>query len=447
MSNPNISEEERIKAWRAERARIAEADKAARLRQKETEKVHSIETAKEVRKTEALTLISSTQAAPLIEKINPVTENPNGSTPRKVPRRKLGSWSLFVAMVVAPMIAVTYYLVAIATPLYEAQSVIAITKSSDAGSGSQSGLLGIMQKPSNLLEVFRAHSFINSQAMMDSLEAELGLVTEFSGKAIDPLRRLRTISVLSLSKNMQLDRFVDSAIDIQSGLLTLYVRAPSKAQAVSISDSVLRNTDLQISALGQQLFDNRQSHAREMRATAEKQAADAQAALVALQFKHQEVDPKNRVESIYERINELEDEAERLNHEMQKAQIEGFGVTTLTKKTAALEAHIRGQIKQERAKLVAPGGTNVISLNNLLMEHELANLDVELAREAVKTAIEAQAEAGRVAALNRSQFQVVVPPRTAQTAIYPKIPLMLALVLVICLTSFAVTTMIRATTN
>ena len=435
MSNSKASEEERIKAWRAERARIAEADKAARILQKQTEKTQADVTAQTERKIAALDLLSTAQT----EAIAPPPEVPQKTGPIAIADwfKKIGNWRLFCAMVIAPVVVSMFYLIFVATPLYEARSIIAITKSSDAGSGSRSGLLGGLQKPSNLPEVFRAHSYIKSQALMDSLEAELALVTELSSDAIDPLRRLRTIPVLSLSKRVQFDRFVETSIDIQSGLLTLYVRAPSNAQAISVSEAVLRNAEVQVLALGQQLFDKRQSHAAEVRAASEVQVADAQAALVALQFKYQEVDPKNRVESIYARIKEFEDEAQRLNNDIQKAQIAGVGDSPQTQKIVELEAHIREQIGQEREKLVAPNGSSATSLNNILMEYELASLEVDLAREAVKTAIEAQAEAGREAALNRSLFQVVVPPRTAQIAIYPKIPGTLALIFIISLTCFA----------
>ena len=435
MSSTKTSDEERIKTWRAERERIAEADKATRIRQKEIVRTQTSEAAQIDRKAAALTLISSAQ-----DNISTEQSAPNSNSRRF---RRMGNLQLFCMIVLAPLFIVAFYLFAIATPLYEAQSVIAITKSSDAGSGSRSGLFGSSEKPSNLPEVFRAHSYIKSQALMDSLEAELGLVSEFSSNAIDPVRRLRTIPALSLSKNMQFDRFVESSIDIQSGLLTLYVRAPSNGQAIFISESVLRNAEVQVLALGQQLFNKRQSHAAEIRDAAETQVAEAQSALVALQVKYQEVDPRNRVENIYARIKELESEAQRLKNEVQKAEIAGIGDSPQTNKLIALEAHIRDQISEERAQLVATDGSSSTPLNNLLMKYELASLDVDLAREAVKTAIGAQAEAGREAALNRSLFQIVVPPRTAQTAIYPKIPGTLALVLVLCLACFAATTTFR----
>lgn len=439
MSEQSVSEEERIKAWKAERARVAAADKAARIRQKEEGRAAVQQAAEADRKDAAVTLLSS---------VREQTAPPALSAPATPHARKrsvdLSGRSLFLTMVVAPVLLAAFYLFAVATPLYEAQSVIAITKSSDASSGSRNGLLGGLKTPSNLPEVFRAHSYIASQALMDSLEAELGLVTEFSSSKIDPLKRLRTIPALSVSKHMQFDRFVESSIDIQSGLLTLHVRAPDRAQVVDISNAVLRNAEIQVSTLGQQLFDTRQAHTSQVRMAAEEQVIDAQAALVALQLKYQEVDPKIQVENVYSKIKELESEAQKLGNEIQKATIAGVGESAQTVKMIALEQHLQSQIDQERARLIAPEDVTKTPLNNILMEYELASLEVDLAREAVKAAIEAQATAGREAALNRSLFQVVVPPRTAQNAIYPRIPGTLALILTLCLAGFVMIRTLRA---
>ncbi|EPX78171.1 hypothetical protein [Litoreibacter arenae] len=440
MSNSkptDASEDERIKAWRAERARIAEADKAKRIQQKQADMKQAAKTVKQDQTSAAVTLLSSVTPQPQPEAVvEPVRTSK--------PPINLGNWPLFCAIVIAPIMVTLFYLLVVATPLYEARSVIAITKSTESGNASRSGLLGGVQGPSNLSEVFRAHSYVQSQALMDALEAELGVITEFSGPAIDPVKRLRTVPVLSLSKSSQFSRYVESSVDIQSGLLTLYVRAPDDAQAIVISDAVLRNTEQQVIALGQQVFDQRLEHATNMRIAAEKQVADAQAALIALQIEYQEVDPRNRVESIYTTIKDLEAEAMKLNSEVQKAQIAGIGDSQQTRQTAALEARVRQQIADQRARLVAPDGTSAGSLNSLLMEYELATLELGLAREAAQTALKSQAAAVQEAALNRSLFQVVVPPRTAQVAVYPRIPGTLALVLVICLAIFSGLTMFRA---
>ena len=449
MTNVPDREENNVSAWRSGRGRFASTgrtDAPARL------------PADPVSNGRPSEYISPVGAPGFLRSVEPDEIPEPASQPlAAVPRRKPFQLSditgyfrrlpPFATMVVGPVMATAVYLFGFATPLYEAQSVIAITKSSDAGSAGSAGLLGGMEKPSNLAEVFRADEYIKSQALMDSLEAELGLVTEFSSNAIDPVRRLRTIPLLSVSKRMQFDRFVESSIDVQSGLLKLYVRAPDEEQAISISKAVLRNAEIQVSHLGEQLFENRESLAAKMRLTAERQVSEAQAALVALQLKYQEVDPRFRIESIYAQIKDLEDEVQRLQSEIEVAKISGVRNKTRTDTLIEMEASLRQQISQKRSQLVAANSPTGTPLNNLLIEYELASLNVEMAREAVETAIEAQAETVQQAALNRSLFQIVVPPRTAQTAIYPKTPGVLALVFVICLAIYGAFHAIRENRN
>ena len=151
--------------------------------------------------------------------------------------------------------------------------------------------------------------------------------------------------------------------------------------------------------------------------------------------------------SLLSRIKDLEDEVQRLQSEIEVAKISGVRNKTRTDTLIEMEASLRQQISQKRSQLVAANSPTGTPLNNLLIEYELASLNVEMAREAVKTAIEAQAETVQQAALNRSLFQIVVPPRTAQTAIYPKTPGVLALVFVICLAIYGAFHAIRENRN
>ena len=446
MAERNELEEARIIALRAERVRIAARERAARL-----EAESAAEEATPV--AAVASTAAPAQAAPTTEPAS-AAEQFLSSVPPPQTKSKAGDGSgrrlfknrRFFWMVVGPMLLIGFYLFAVATPLYEARAVVAITKPSDSGDGASAGLLGRLDDGSSLQEVLRAGTFINSQALMDTLEAELGLVTELSGPAIDPLRRLRAIPILSRAEHDSFDRFVEASIDIQSGLMTLYVRSPSPERAVEVSDAVLRYAEDRVARLSQKLFDTRRVYASDMRMVAEQQVQEAQARLVALQFEHQEVDPKNRIEDIYARIRELEAESRELNSNIQKAEIEGFGDSPQTQRMVELDNRIQEEIQRERAQLVSPEGTSETPLNNLLMEYEMALLEVDLARQAVKTAIEAQAAAGREAALHRSQLQVVVPPSASSTALYPKVPGILAVCLVVFLATYvAVNGFVRPT--
>lgn len=341
------------------------------------------------------------------------------SAPRAGGRSGRRQWGLRAALALLPVLLTALYLGLVATPLYEARAVVAITRPGDAGSSVQAGLLG-GEKPFNLQDVFRAATYIKSRALMEELEAETGFVSEISGEAIDPLRRLRDIPLFSVTRHAQFDRFVETSVDVQSGLLTLYVRAPDQNRAVAVSESVLANAEAQVARLGQALFDQRRTDAAAMRQAAEEQLRSAQARLLTLQIRHQDVDPRQRVENIYARIRGLEDEAYRTRAEIQKAQIAGVGENRQTANLEALVLQLDAQIRAEREQLVASESGSDTPLTNVLVDYDNAKLEMDLAREAVREAIEAEIVANREAALNRSIFQVVVHPDTDAIPLFPR---------------------------
>jgi capsular polysaccharide transport system permease protein len=414
------SETERIEAWRAERARVAEGSKAHRLKEKEDTKI-----------AEQTALVQK-QSSKVKELLAKSEWQDQGQTQREKSTKNLQ----FLLLVVLPIVLTGFYLFAVATPLYEAKSVVAITRSVDAGEGRNSGLLGGFQGPSNLPDMFRAHAFIGSRAMMDALEAQSGLVTRLSSREIDPIRRLRTIPVLAVTKQAQFDRFVSSAVDIQSGLLSLYVRAPDKQSALDISNDLLTNSAEQVNSLGRSVFAERQALADYTLTIAQEQMTAAQQALLRLQIKHQESDPRNRIEQIYGTIRSLESEAQSLDNQVRRAEISGIGQSDQTLQTAALRDGLRQQVAIERQRLVADSVDGGISLNNLLMKYELAQLDVDLAKETVTSAITAKAQTGQAATLNRSLFQIVVPPRVSEAPLHPNNPMLLLFVTVLSLALF-----------
>lgn len=284
----------------------------------------------------------------------------------------------FLWMVILPLLLIGFYLFAIATPLYEARSVVTISKSSDTNSTGGAGLLGANAQAGSLQDVFHANTFIRSQAMMDLLEDELSLVTELSGRSIDPVQRLRTIPYFAVDPIAQFDRFVTTSVDIQSGQLTIYVRAPSKEAATEISDAILRHAQSHVAQLGQEVFESSLEYSNRLRASNEEQLEAAQASLLALQTSQ---------------------------------------ANTQNDASPAIEGETR--------------------TNGELMELEMANLRVQMARDAVQNAFLAQSEASRQAVLNRPLFQVIVPPRTSQYAAFPRVPRTLALTLIFSLACFA----------
>lgn len=427
-------EKDRIALWRSERSRVAEQEKALRIEARETARLQAASEAATLRQRAARSLIPTedelTRTHNLIHK--------------RHRRERLRLKGQFAVLVFLPVLLCLFYLTMIATPLYEARSVIAITKPGAASEQNANGLLGALNGPTNLQEVFMAHEYVQSQAMMDALENATGLVATLSSDKIDPAQRLRDLPGLPISKHDQFGRFVESAVNIQTGMITLYVRVPSRDDAVAISDVILGQTANQINALNDELFDQRLAFAEVTVVNAQQQLSSAQADLVSLQIKSREVDPRVRVAAIYENIRQLEANALALNSDVQKAQIAGRGETFLAQQTAELETRIRGQIDVQRQLLVSDSDGGGTSLNAVLMQYEMADLRVRVAEERVTTALAGLAQASKAAALGRSLFQVVVPPRTSEAATFPNTPSVMLVVTSILTAMFVFVRLLRS---
>lgn len=419
------TEDERIAKWRAERTAVAEQEKAARIaKREESQKLLEAERLKRRRDT-ARALLPDEDA--LIQA--------DVELRRRQRRRTMGALVQFAALVAAPLICLGWYLTQVATPLYEARAVIAISKPAAVADQDSGGLLGALGGTSHLQEVFMAHEFIQSQAAMDALERKSGLVTTFSSTAIDPVQRLREFPFLAYSKRSQFDRFVHSTVDIQTGLLTVRVRAPERSQAIVIADDVLALAAAQINSVNDGRFSQRVALAQQSVSAAQRTLTDAQGALVKLQIESGEADPRARIAGVYETIRALEDEALVLRNAVERADVAGVGQSAQAQQTAALESRLRDQIDAERALLISTHGGS--SLNAMLMAHEIAELNVRIGQEALTSALGSQAEAEQAAALGRSLFQVVVPPRTASQALYPETTTLMIFATIILLTAFS----------
>ena len=322
------------------------------------------------------------------------------------------------AFVLAPTLLVTAYLALIAVPLFEARAVVLIAKPSESDS-QLGGILGSLSGQSNLSEAFMAQEFIRSQEMMDQLQVETGLISELSSTAMDPLRRLRDVALLRLSKQDQFSRFVDASINIQTGLLTLYVRTPDRDQAIAISQTVLDKTAAQITGLSEDLYQQRLDRAHATLAEAQAALSVAQSDLIQFQLTSGEANPQARIDSILAAITSLEAERQDLANQMQELAVVGGGKPFQTERLAEMDKGLDQRIADQRRLLVEPAQAGGRSLNALLLDFEMLVLQVRVSSEALTLTRQALAAASDAAALGRSTFQIVVPPRTAE---YPSEP-------------------------
>ncbi|MFT6605963.1 MAG: capsule polysaccharide export protein KpsE/RkpR [Halocynthiibacter sp.] len=395
----------RAQAWREERAKIAQEEQA---------RAQSV--SNQNREAEARRLVSDrgTIGAAQSEFV------------ARAKARKAQLLRQLAIFVFGPALLVLGYQSLIAVPLFEARAVVVIAKPGSSSGTDLGGLLGSLAAPSQMNEAFMADEYVRSQALMDDLEGALGLISRLSSDEMDPVRRLRDFPILRISKRDQFTRFVDSSINIQTGLMTLYVRAPTPDQAILISEAILARTAVQINDLSDALFEQRMAQARSSVDEARVGLSEAQKLLISRQISSGEVSPQARIEGVYANIQQMESEALALVSLIQQAEVGGQAGSYATQRLVERERLLRTRIEQER-RLLVEAQEGAQSLNALLVENELAALQVRIAEETLSASLAALAQAGDAAALGRSTFQVIVPPRTSGQPSAPN-PIISALV-------------------
>lgn len=421
------AEEERIRLWRAERARVAEAEKQKRIaaRQDELDRQRQDETL---------------QRQQEIDRLLPGLADIEAVRNRLARRARAGRKRLAIqllACVLLPTLLALGYMLRIATPLYEAQAVVVVTQPGTEP-GGDGGLLAAFGGAAELRETFQAHEFLRSRALMEALEAETGIVGQLSSGRMDPLRRLRDLPTFGITRHDQFTRFLRSSVNIQTGLMTLQVRALTPLQATEVAQRAIDLTAAHMNGLGEALVAERLMQADRAVATARQGLRAAQADLTRLQIGSGEIDPRARVEGVFATIEKLTLDAQDLRAEIEQAEVAGAGNTSQVRQLRAREALLQTRIEQQRARLVQPATPTAPSLNTLLLEYELAALEVSIAEEALTAALQSAEAARRDAALSRHVFQVVVPPSPSTHPTAPDALRGALLILILLSAAFAV---------
>jgi capsular polysaccharide transport system permease protein len=337
-------------------------------------------------------------------------------------RRKF--WLSVAVFALLPALLAVAYETYVAVPLYEAQSVIMVAKASnvgDASAGSFLGALGAGGGGSNISEAFMAQEYVHSQALLEDLERDLGVLTRFSSEEIDPLRRLRTLDFFGISQRSQFQRYVRSSVNVQTGMMTLIVRAPSVEEVVAISEAILTRIERRVNDLSEGLFAQQIEQARLTVAEARQYLIDTQAALTALQIESGEADLQIRVVGVYEAISAVEDELLQIETQIAEQDVSGRAESFETERLDALRSSLEARVALMRQRLLqSPSGSDQRPLSELLLDYQRLQLEREIGLEALSLALVAQEQAQEMAALGRSQFQVVVPPVAAEIPWRPR---------------------------
>lgn len=403
-------------AWRAERQRVAEEEKAARL------------AARDKSRAEAARAEANAQDAAVDALLSRLPDESELDTFLRdlAHRRRRRDLLLLIVLVLAPLVAVTAYINVLATPLHESVSVISISRLSEEGSGAAQGVLGALGSPQGLSDVFAADAFLSSGSLSDLLEREMGLVSQLRSNALDPFQRLR---------GEDLSLFIESAVDVQTGLLTLRVRLPDPAQATQANQRILDLVALHVNQVHEASRTERMRFAETALVNAQAEMREAREALSALQVSTGEIDPRMRLETVQEDIRRVEARVRELRFENDQDRAEGDGRRFDIERREEVIRSLEGELASLRENLTLTdwGGP---ALGDTLMQHDMARLRIEIAQAALVAAFETRRDAQRAVELERSVVQVVAAPFVSSGPVRPRPALAFLITLLMGLSGF-----------
>jgi capsule polysaccharide export protein KpsE/RkpR len=213
---------------------------------------------------------------------------------------------------------------------------------------------------------------------------------------------------------------VDSSVDVQAGVVTIFTRMPNPEQAVALSSAVLKQVSRHVDNLGAQLGTQRLAVTRNSADEARADLKEARRALVELQILAGDIDPAQRIAATYAQIADIETQIYDLRAQIDRSVVSGNADSYEIDRKRELIQKLQEQAEQSRQSLVDRDDGRT-SPNELLMEFELAAQNVIIAEETLSSALSAWSRAQVEVALERSVTQVVVPALAPTEPTYPRI--------------------------
>lgn len=276
-----------------------------------------------------------------------------------------------------PLLAILLYVGLLATPLYQGQAVFTVQTSASSAPSPTAGLIGVGGSSSSTIsDAFRAREYILSRPMMEQMEQRLGLMSHFASFEMDPLTRLDGPTGLNDNAFEYYKRRVRVAVNVQEGLLTLYVQARTPEDALRFGNGILAAAETHISNYSDKISEDQISSLSRDVQNAERQLAEASRALATVQARRGELSPEQTATAIYELISQLQLQLAEAQRERNALLEQGLTESPLLPRLNTRVQELQAQIAAQRARLVSPGGN---SLQRTVNEFERASTRKEIA--------------------------------------------------------------------
>ena len=343
---------------------------------------------------------------------------PPAARPARLHRRHRLALGSFGLCVLAPVLVMAAYLYTFAVDQY-ASSMGFTVRTEETGSAMEilGGLTQLSSASSSDTDIL--YKFIQSQELVQAMDADLDLQGLFGKPESDPLFRLAPgSSIEDLVEYWK--RMVRIYYDPGIGLMEIEVRAFDPVDAKTIATDIFARSSERINRLSAIAREDTMRYAREELDTAVERLKAARQALTLFRNDTQIVDPLADIQGQMGLLNSL-------NAQLAEALIELDILSETTREndprveqTRRKIAVIERRIGQEREKLGVGRGHGGRAYADLVGDFESLQVDLEFAEKAYTSALSAYDSAVAEARRQSRYLAAYVEPTLAQTALYPQ---------------------------
>ncbi|MCI5040357.1 MAG: sugar transporter [Donghicola eburneus] len=365
-----------------------------------------------------------------------VVEVAPAARPASMRRRHwLVSLSL-LCCVVLPVLVAAYYLYTRAVDQYASKVGFSV-RSEETGSafevlGSLTNISGSSSSDTDIL-----YEFIQSQELIEAVDAELDLRQIYTKPENDPIFSLKTdASIEELVSYWS--RMVRIVYDPGTGLIEVQVRAFDPKDAKTIAQNIFDRSSAMINELSAVARADVTRYAQEELNQALDRLKDARKALTLFRNETQIVDPSADIQGQMGLLNSMQAQLAETLIELDllsdTARADDPRVELAKRKIEVIQR----RISEERRKLGVAGGDDTRVFADLVGQFESLQVDLEFAEKAYVSALSAYDSAVAEARRQSRYLTAYLRPTLAQTPLYPQRAILLAVLALILFGSWTI---------
>ena len=366
--------------------------------------------------------------------------------PAVMHRRHWGLIASFVALVLLPVAAVIFYLIAVAQDQY--QSTTGFTVCSQESSGAANDLLGglasftgsSVASDSDIL-----FEFIQSQEMIQVVDRQIDLRAHYSQHWPSDWAFSLWPDASQEELTWYWQRIVGISFDSSSGLIEVQAQAFDPETAQAITQAIVQESQIRINALNEQARSDALGYAQADLDEAVEQMKAAREALTQFRTRTRIVDPEADIQGRMGVMNNLQQQlaSSLIEYDLLRGTV-AAGDPRLRKAEQLIEV-IRQRIDIERQTFTSSNtDTGAVGEDypSLISEFERLTVDREYTEQAYRAALTALALARDEANRQSRYLATYIKPTLAQEAEYPKRALLAGLAALFALLIWSILSLI-----